>query len=419
MLLNADARNEWRAHWVVVATAMAGMATSQIHLFSFGLMIAPLQQEFGWDRAEIASGLFIKSMIGFLLAPFVGMMIDRLGPRRIAIFGKALYCVALICFALVTKSLWTWWLIWTFLSLGISLHSSTVWVTTVTSLFSASRGLALAVTLTASGIGAFAIPLVTYLWIEDFGWRGAFVLWGVVTAIVMLPCLYLFFYSAMDKDRMAAKSTGRRPVEDGVGISVREALRSKEIYQMCFVGFVMSFIGVALSINIVPILNTFGMDRATAATIAGLFGLSQIGGRLACGHFLDRFDARHVGATVVVIPIVAFLMIIAFGSSQYLAAAAVLLAGLAVGAEIDVLGYLGSRLFGGRNFGTLFGIMMSLTAVGSGLGPVVAGYVFDATGSYNLFLWGIIPLSFACGLSLLTLRAYPSISIKDAPAIAA
>ena len=76
------AAQEWRANWKVVLAGMLGGSLASVHIYSFGVMIQPLEQEFGWSRTHIASGLLVVSIAGVLLATLVGAAIDRFGPRR-------------------------------------------------------------------------------------------------------------------------------------------------------------------------------------------------------------------------------------------------------------------------------------------------------------------------------------------------
>jgi MFS family permease len=84
-----------------------------------------------------------------------------------------------------------------------------------------------------------------------------------------------------------------------------------------------------------------------------------------------------------------------------------LILGIAVGAEVNIFAYFTSRYFGVRHFGVLFGIVYSMVILGGGLGPLMAGTIFDSTGSYELVAWIVLPLCAACTLLVLTLGPYP------------
>src|SRR5688500_9286299 len=120
---------------------MTGYAISSVHLYSMGMMIAPLEAEFAWSRAQISSGLLIISVILFPCSPFVGVAIDRFGPRRIALIGVAVYCTGVALLSVAQQAMWTWWLLWLVVAFGHLCLKPTVWVAAITGLFDSSRGL--------------------------------------------------------------------------------------------------------------------------------------------------------------------------------------------------------------------------------------------------------------------------------------
>jgi MFS family permease len=417
-LISAEGKNEWRAHWLVVAASIVGIMISQLHLYSLGVMIVPLEQEFGWGRAQISSGLLIISIVVFLLAPVMGIAIDRFGPRRIALWGVTFYSLNIALLSFAQQSMWMWWLLWLLVAVGYLFIKPTVWVAAIESLFSASRGLALAVTLSASGIVSSTGPLLTVFLVENFGWRSAYLLLGGLGATAGIPILFLFFSSARDKSRTQMKKSAAPEAHAAVNPSWRKAMLNpvllKDVTSLPFIklaaaGFIMSIASMALIVNLVPILTSSGISLTNAAAIMSFVGISQIIGRLSTGFLLDRFDARRIGALAASLPFVTCLILIAAEGSVPFAITAIVVFGLCIGAEMDVIAYLAARFFGTRNFGALFGAIVGILALGGGLGPILGGLVYDVTGAYLLALWAIVPLSLFSGYFLLTLGAYPEL----------
>ena len=93
---------EWRMHWKVVLAACVGMAVASVISYSSSLFIDPLEREFGWSRAQIMSGHSIASIAGVIAAPFTGLLVDRIGPRRLGIFAVAAICLATALFSVRT-----------------------------------------------------------------------------------------------------------------------------------------------------------------------------------------------------------------------------------------------------------------------------------------------------------------------------
>lgn len=413
-LIDPNGKREWRKHWPVIVAAMGGFLVTQIPLFSLGVVISPLQKEFGWSRAQITSGLFIISMVLFPLSPLLGIVIDRIGARRIALCGCIVYPISIALLSLAQHPIWTWWLLWFFLAIGSSLLSGTVWIAAISRLFDASLGLALAVSLSAAGVTSVCAPLLTYFFVENFGWRITYVIWGMLAATIALPLTYFFFSSTDEKNSTAQKERFAAATSNHGTRSIFGDVTFLDFLKLATAAPCMAVMTVALLVNMVPILTSLDIKPQIAAAVAGFAGITQIAGRLISGYLLDRFNARVVGAVTVILPAVSCLLLLAFKGWLPLAVIATLIFGLAVGAEVDVIGYLAGRLFGRQNFGTLFGIVNGLMMLGTGAGPVLASLVYDWSNSYVLVFWIVVPLSLISSLLLITLGAYPAFKMQEA-----
>lgn len=392
MSTHPNPASEWRSGGPVVAAAFAGSAAAAVYAYSLGVMIGPLEQEFGWTRVEIMSGFSIIAAFSICFSLPIGVLVDRVGPRRVGLIGLAIHCGALALLSQATGSLPVWWGLWTLIAIGSICITPTVWVTAISTLFISGRGLALAVVLSASGAVSFAIPLLTHQLNEAFGWRTAYLVLGSGSALVALPLVFFLFLSAKDRPRLPRVKPGISATNLS-GPTVLEGLRSSSFRILAAAGFLMSFASVGIAINLVPILVDRGLSAGSAAIIAGTLGLAQIVGRLGCGFLLDRYDARSVAATCVALPIATSALLLGFPGSFAAAALAVVLLGLSAGAEMDAVAYLSSRIFGLRSFAALFGALMGLIMLGFGAGPLAASQIFDLTRSYELALWVAIPLT--------------------------
>lgn len=410
-LIPAGGRAEWRLHWLVVAASIVGIMISQLHLYSLGVMTAPLEREFGWSRTQVTSGLMIISMIVFPLAPVVGMAIDRIGPRKIALCGITLYALAIALLSFAGQALWTWWLLWLLVGFGHLLIKPTVWVAAITSLFAKSRGLALAIALSASGLAASLGPILTVVLMENFGWRTAYLVLGGLAAAIGIPIIALFFRSARDKQPVEVPARLESiPFPEGGGSrpSVRKDVMSLPFVKLVVTALIMSVVSMGMIVSMVPILTSSGFTTTNAAAIVGMVGISQIIGRLSAGLLLDRIDARLIGAVTLSCPAVTCLILLFAGGSAPFAILAVIVFGLTIGAEVEVIAYLSARIFDPKNFGTLFGIVVGVLSLGNGLGPMLGGLSYDLAGSYAPALWGAVPLALVSSYLILSLGRFPA-----------
>lgn len=378
------ARAEWGGYFMLPIAGALGYSTSVIHIYGLGPYLEPLQQEFDWSRSQATIGLSIATAINALFGVPVGALVDRLGPRMVGLLGVLLTSGAFAFIGTATGAASNWYMLWALLALATLPVQATIWTSAVASRFEASRGLALAITLCGASVGATVFPLLATWLIRTYGWRTAFMGEGAIWAVVTFPMLLLFFRSARDDKRRAGGSQTLAPVIPGV--SVRDGLRSTVFYRLFVASLLFTFTIVALVVHFVPILKDRGAAPMEAAGVASLVGVFSIVGRLGTGLLLDRFRGALVGAVVFLLPIAACLLLMFVGGSwaaQILAAAVI---GLTLGSEVDVVVYLTTRHFGLKNFGALYGGLIMALSIGTAIGPLVAAAIFDAQGSYELFL---------------------------------
>jgi MFS family permease len=403
----AQAWAEWRSHWPVVLSACAAVGMTTINTYSMGLFIDPFEREFGWTRAEITAGPAIAAVMTIVLGPFMGAAVDRMGPRRIGIVGLIALGVLTASLGLCGPSIMSWLGIWTLLALMNVFLLPNVWTAAITGLFSGGRGLALAVTLCGSSIASIVTPLLTYYLIGRFGWRWAFVGLAASWSVIVIPLVLLFFTSARDQERVRQ----RAPVvsrADRLSIAVRRDMLSYRFIKMAIGVLLIAGVVVSFVVSLVPILSWSGISRGQAASIAALVGFSSIAGRLTIGVMLDHLPGRILAAVAVFLPVLSASLLIAAPGSASAATAAVLILGLSLGAELDLVAYLTSRYFDVGNFGFLFGTLAGIVTLAGGGGPMLLSEVYDHTHSYLPGLWAAIPMCLVSASLFLTLGPYPA-----------
>jgi MFS family permease len=406
---------EWRSHWTLPIAAALGYTISVLHLYSIGPFIEPLQHEFGWSRVHISMGITIVGLAGAALSVPVGMLIDRLGPRPVALTGALLMTATFAMLATASSSSVHWFLLWGLVALGNLGLQATGLTSAVASRFEASRGLAFALTLSGGSLGAALHPVLASWLIDSYGWRTAFAGMGGFWALLALPLMFVFFRGAQDGRRRERVTIA--PVRTLSGVSVRDALRSLTFYKLALASGLLTFTNVGIIVHFVPILTDRGATALGAAQIASLIGIFSIFGRLGAGLLLDRCPGHIVGAGVFCMPIVACVLLLSVdGANPLSQAVAAACFGITVGAEVDVIAYLASRHFGLKNFGVLFGVIISALTLGVAFGPLAAGAAFDWYGSYSQFLALTIAFMVASCLALGTLpRLEPTAELPAMP----
>jgi MFS family permease len=409
------ALSEWRAHGPVVAAGTAGMSLAAVATYSMGVLIAPIQHDLGWSRAQISSGPMIVSLVAICLSPIMGAAIDRLGAKLVAIASVIALCAALALLSTTTSNPLTWWPLWMLVGIAGS-TMPTVWTAPITRLFNANRGLAIAITLSGSSLGAIVVPPIAGYLAVHYSWRSAYLGLATIWGIIALPMVVAFFRVGPRSTATPPDALRDTPPKDYVpGMTAREGFRSPLFYKIAVGTFGGAFGSTALIVNVVPILNSNGISLAAAASIAGLVGIATMVGRIVGGHLLDRFNAVAVAALSSLAPLSFCAIILAMPGSVLAASIAVVIYGLTMGPKVASVVYLAGRYFGQRSFGTLFGSIQALLALGAGVGPFLANLMFDMTGSYRGFLIAIMPVFVICSLCFVILGEQPQFAPGGQP----
>lgn len=398
------AAEEWKRGWTLVLACFVGFSFFSVPTASAGVFMEPIGREFGWGRTLLAAGTSMTSIVTALLSPFVGMLIDRYGARRLGLPGVFLTAFAIGAISLANGSPAQWLALWVFYALISILVKTTIWTAPVSGQFKAGRGLALALTLSGTAAAqAISPPLCNWL-IEHFGWRQAYVWTGFGWGAVTLLLCWLFLFDAKDRrgDEPAVPAS-----EATAGLSIAEAWRSRALWSIAVSTFVMMLLSLGLQIHQVPILTGAGVSRTNAAWLAGLFGVAGIVGKLITGALLDRYRPNWIGGLTLAANSIAFALLLYGVHSPALIVAAILINGYSAGTKLQICTYLTASYAGLRNLGAVFGAMYSLVSLGSGLGPMIAGFVYDTTGGYAPFLLAGTFGCVFCGLLILALPRYP------------
>lgn len=404
---------EWKRNWKLVLASTIGVAFSVSHVYSLGALIEPIEAELGWSRSTITSGLTIVSIISVILAPFVGMLIDKIGTRTIGLTGMFIYSSGMILIALSLPFIWFWWSTWVILALGSVCIKPTIWTAAVASRFTLYRGLAFGIALSGTGIGAMLLPSAVNYVESSYGWRAAYMAMSAAGFIIALPMLYLYFHDARADHQKQLKSGIVTSAIQLTGMSTREALHSVRFYKLILSSLLGTSAIIALAVSFIPIMSSYGLNRNATATIAGLIGAGSIIGRLTFGFFLDKLNAKIVGGMAFLLPAISCIAL-AYSPETVLAGALIaFLIGLSLGGEIDVLAYLSTKYFGMKNYGLLFGCVAGMMSLASGMGPLFLSTIYDMTDSYKAGIITLIPVFIIVSILIFTMGKYPNFDSEE------
>lgn len=401
--------------WWVVGAAIIGMSSgpAQFAFGSLSLFIIPLGAEFGWDRAEISLASTFFTVALMLALPVLGSLVDRFGSRRLLLPSMVIVGLLLAAIPLTVTALWQLWLIFALIGALGAGANSLPYMRTISAWFDRRRGLALGITLAGAGFGYTYVPPIVQWAIDCSGWRSGYFMLATLTLFVAVPLMYFFFReSPRERATVAAKRSTEQPAEQLAGLTRAEALRTPVFWKLFVVFSLLSFSLYGLLLHSVPLLTDRGMSTTSAALGASTIGITIMIARVIIGYMVDRFFAPNVAFVAFGLS-AAGMAVLALGGVNAAAYAAMILIGLSIGAEIDLMTFLASRYFGLRHFGEIFGILFASLLIGTSIGPVGFGWSFETTGSYTFVLWLSGVLIAIATVITITLPAYAKLDSTE------
>jgi len=372
---------------LIIFACAVGMALSAptFLIYSFGVFIEPLSEGLQSGRGAVSLALSIGLLGNLVAGPLIGILSDRYGARRMILIGVVALGLVLAGFSLIQTvfHLYIASVLMVFLGAGTG---PITYTRIISAWFNKRRGLALGIALIGIGVGGALAPIVSQALIDEYGWRTAYRYLGLIVFLISFPPLFLILRDR-PPDSGTHESIDQAAAQDAAsqeeGFSVRQAIRTKEFWLLA-----MGFLVIAMGnsgglVHLPPLLTDAGLTPQQAALYAGLMGVGVIIGRAAGGYLLDIFHAPYVAICFLIGPFVAYAYFLS-GIDPAWAFVPVLLFGIGIGAEFDVIPFLITRYFGLKNFGVIYGINISTFSIGTGLGPAIMGFGYDRYGNYSL-----------------------------------
>jgi MFS family permease len=393
--MTAAARRVFYGWWIVAGSFLTLLVAVGLGIYAPPVFLVPLQEHFGWSRAAIAGGPSLAALVTGLLSPLVGSWVDRYGPRRLMALGAVVMAITFALFGSM-QSLWQLYAISVIAALGVSCTAFIPNQTLISSWFEKRAGLAMGIALAGIGVGGLTIAPLGAALIEQLGWRLAYVGLACLVPLVVLPTTLLLVRNdpadlglRPDGEPADADERTKRGGRDDpsppkrAGLELSEALSSRNFWILALFNFLRVFGVTSLIGHLAAYLSDVGFERQLAAGALGLVVGVSVFGRLGSGFLADRLPRKWIACGVVSMQAAAMPLLFAVTSFGVLPAF-VILFGLAQGGGAVLLPLLVGHAFGLRAFGRILGAMMIAATFGGALGPVLTGWIFDRTGSYEL-----------------------------------
>lgn len=369
--------------WIVVAAAFSVLFWGYGLQFSYGVFVSGMDAEFGWSRAATVLPYSIYVFAYSALGAVTGPLTDRFGPRPVITVGAVLLGLGWGASALVTEP----WHLNLTLGLVAALGMSVAWVpcnATVSRWFTRRRGTAVAVTSSGGSLGNLLVPTLAAVLIAAWGWR-----WALGAMAIACSGCMLLAARFMQRD---PESRGLWPDGDpvppqahptaGPGRTLREVRWTAPFLLLTGI-FLLNWLPVFVPfVHAAAYAEDLGLGKVAAASVIGAIGIGGLAGRLSSGLFADWVGAMPALLGGIALQIVCFVLFAGVHELELLWLTAMLF-GFSYGGCVTLLPSLCGDLFGRAHVAAIVGMIFAVAGAPAAVGPYVAGWLYDVTGSYE------------------------------------
>jgi MFS family permease len=405
--------------WWIVAVGVLTQIAGVFSLSStLSIFLKPVTEDLGISRGAFSLVRTGEILVGALIAPFVGPVIDRRGGRKLIVAGAIIASVGYFLLSRV-QEFWQFFLVrCTLVVVGDTIMGSLVVVVIISRWFVRKRGRAIAVANLGTGVAKVSMPLIAAALFVTVGWRQSWTLFAISTLLLVVgPALALIRNSpeemglspdgtpvrARAEDPPAQTAAARASIADDIAWTRGEALRTRAFW-LLGITFGIANIGIAgLNLHIFSFVTDLGHPAITAATIMSTVALTQLGSTMFWGLLAERIDIRKA-AMVQFLTQAAGLTVALTSASLALVYAGFFIYGIGLGGSFVLREVVWANFFGRVSLGTVRGMGVFLTNIFAACGAPFFGFLFDATGGYTL--------SFALFVAALLTSAFLIVSVK-------
>jgi MFS family permease len=394
--LSAPFKTNFYYGWVVVFISGLGVFFSGPgQTYSVSVFIDSYIKDFGWSRSHVSAIYSLATLAAGICMFFIGRFVDKLGQRKMSVIvGTGL---AFACFwnsmVINTAMLFIGFFLIRILGQGsMSLIPNTL----VPQWFITKRGKAMSLMAIGGFASSAALPPINAWLVSQWGWSFSWKVWGILLLVIYVPLAYLLIRNKPenigehpDGIQMEWKKENNRsgsitPVEE-VNWTVQEAIKTRAYWLLLLCVGIPALVNTGLTFHLISIFKTNGISPGIAALVLSLMALIGFPVTLIAGPLLDRVKVQYVLAGIFAGEII-FILVLLAADHTAIAIAFGVLWGISGGFERIALNYVWPSFFGRKSLGSIKGSAMTVTVLGSALGPLPFGLAFDLIGGYEQIL---------------------------------
>lgn len=394
--------------WVVaVVLGVTELVSWGILYYAFSILLAPMERELGWARAESSGAFSVGLLVSGAVAVPIGRFLDRHGGRLVMSLGSAAGVALLLAWANV-HDLTSLYLVWAGMGVVLAATLYEPAFAVVMQWFRRRRVRALTVVTVFGGLASTAFYPITAWLVEAQGWRAALVTLAVVLGLITVPLHVLTLRASPSPtvphpDGYPPAHPRGQARHGGGKASFLQMLGQAPFRWLVLAIGLNQLASVGAVVHLVPALGERGLEPAFAATLGGLVGVMQVAGRLLYGPFGDRLPVLRSMALIHLVEPLGLLALLSIpGVPGVLVFVALFGAGR--GTTSLTRPAVVVHLYGPDRFASVNGFLALVTAVSRALGPVSVGLARDWFGGYDPALLTLVAIGFASAACLIMIK---------------
>lgn len=374
--------------WVVVGAFLLLFCALGTHFYAFPVFFDVMVREMGWARTQAALAMTTGTLVAGATGVLVGWLIHKIGLRPVMLSGTIIAALGFLLLRTVTEP-WQFYLYYgLIISVGIAGTGVISNMTAVETWFDHNKSTALGIATTGIGAGGVVMPLLVGWLISKYDWQTACLCMAGVLMLVGIPVSAVVMRTP--QARKVAREQAQQQELKTEDATIGQALRQKSFWLISIGTMLWDWAYTIGLTHQVAFAVDMEIDRVTAAGAVSMLCVFSIPARIGFGKLGDIMDKRYVVMMAAGLQAAAFVVLLKTTNLAmlYLYSA---LVGIGVGGLTPILPGLVADYFGRRHFGAIYGALAMVTTLGTMIGPVYGGWIYDATGSYHsAFLSGTV-----------------------------